>query len=60
MLKWFKESKINACDMTNLDKMRHFLGIEVVQNSEGIFMCENIIKELKLIMWLSGSMCCAC
>lgn len=26
--------------MTDLGKMRHFLGIEVVQNSRGIFICQ--------------------
>jgi hypothetical protein len=27
--------------MTDLGKMRHFLGVEVIQNSQGIFMCQH-------------------
>ncbi|KAI5427685.1 hypothetical protein KIW84_032917 [Lathyrus oleraceus] len=36
----FKESmKINF-DMTDLGKMRYFLGVEVLQKEEGIYMCQ--------------------
>lgn len=30
MFKWFKESIIKTFDMTNVGKMKHLLGIEVV------------------------------
>lgn len=38
MFKRFKESMKKEFDMTNLGKMRYFLGVEVVQNSDGIFI----------------------
>ncbi|RDX88104.1 hypothetical protein CR513_30340, partial [Mucuna pruriens] len=36
----FKKSMMQAFDMANLRKMRFFLGIEVLQKSGGIFMCQ--------------------
>ncbi|GAU16794.1 hypothetical protein TSUD_200370 [Trifolium subterraneum] len=40
MVKDFKESMMKTFDMTDLGKMRHFLGIEVIQNEQGIFLCQ--------------------
>ena len=34
----FKQSMMDEFDMTDLGKMRYFLGIEVLQGSEGIFI----------------------
>ena len=34
----FKKSMMLEFDMTNLGKMRYFLGIEVMQRSDGIFI----------------------
>ncbi|WVZ06357.1 hypothetical protein V8G54_019703 [Vigna mungo] len=31
---------MSTFDMTDLGKMRYFLGIEVLQNSHGIFICQ--------------------
>jgi hypothetical protein len=43
----FKSSMMNTFDMTDLGKMRYFLGIEVTQNEHGIFMCqEKYAKEI--------------
>ena len=36
----FKQSMMQAFDMTDLGKMRFFLGIEVLQKQEGIFLCQ--------------------
>ena len=36
----FKHSMQLEFDMTDLGKMRHFLGIEVIQNEAGIFICQ--------------------
>lgn len=38
MFKGFKESMKKEFDMTDLGKMKYFLGVEVVQNSDGIFI----------------------
>jgi hypothetical protein len=38
---------MNTFDMTDLGKMRYFLRIEVIQNDQGIFMCqEKYAKEI--------------
>lgn len=36
----FKSSMMMEFDMSDLGKMRHFLGVEVLQNSSGIFICK--------------------
>jgi len=36
----FKKCMTHTFDMTNLGKMRFFLGIEVLQKPEGIFLCQ--------------------
>jgi len=36
----FKESMKRNFDMTDLGKMRYFLGVEVLQKEEGIYMCQ--------------------
>jgi len=36
----FKKSMMQAFDMTDLGKMRFFLGIEVLQKPDGIFVCQ--------------------
>ncbi|MCH82787.1 copia-type polyprotein [Trifolium medium] len=53
MIKGFKDSMMNTFDMTDLGKMRHFLGIEVTQSSEGIFVCQqkyakDILEKFKM------------
>ncbi|XP_045791716.1 uncharacterized mitochondrial protein AtMg00810-like [Trifolium pratense] len=40
MMVEFKKSMMEAFDMTDLGKMRFFLGIEILQKSEGIFICQ--------------------
>ena len=39
MMSEFKNSMLREFDMTDLGKMRFFLGIEVLQKSDGIFIC---------------------
>jgi hypothetical protein len=41
MFQKFKDSMMKTFDMTDLGKMRHFLGVEVIQDSQGIFMCQH-------------------
>ncbi|KAJ9554165.1 hypothetical protein OSB04_018210 [Centaurea solstitialis] len=36
----FKLSMMREFDMSDLGKMRYFLGIEVIQNEDGIFICQ--------------------
>nr|KYP67623.1 hypothetical protein KK1_023967 [Cajanus cajan] len=36
----FKSSMQLEFDMTNLGRMRYFLGIEVIQSDMGIFICQ--------------------
>ena len=36
----FKEFMMNEFDMTDLGKMRYFLGVEVVQKADGIFVSQ--------------------
>ncbi|KAL8106255.1 hypothetical protein AgCh_029879 [Apium graveolens] len=40
MLKNFKTSMQKEFDMSDLGRMRFFLGIEVLQNSDGIYICQ--------------------
>ncbi|CAL2272543.1 unnamed protein product [Prunus armeniaca] len=40
MLEQFKKSMMVEFDMTDLGKMRYFLGIKVIQGSDGIFICQ--------------------
>ena len=40
MMTEFKKSMMKAFDMTDLGKMRFFLGIEVLQKPTGIFICQ--------------------
>ncbi|KAK7368917.1 hypothetical protein VNO80_10950 [Phaseolus coccineus] len=45
MFKTFKESMKKEFDMYDLGRMRYFLGVEVVQNSDGIFICQSKYAE---------------
>lgn len=36
----FKNSMMHEFDMSDLGKMRYFLGVEVIQNENGIFICQ--------------------
>lgn len=40
MMLEFKKSMMKVFDMTNLGKMRFFLGIEVLQKDDGIYVCQ--------------------
>ncbi|PNX94522.1 copia-type polyprotein [Trifolium pratense] len=40
MVEKFKNSMMNNFDMSDLGKMRHFLGIEAIQCDQGIFVCQ--------------------
>ncbi|MCH95230.1 copia-type polyprotein, partial [Trifolium medium] len=40
MMEAFKDSMEKKCAMTDLGKMKYFLGIEVTQSNEGIFICQ--------------------
>jgi hypothetical protein len=40
MFNKFKKSMMTEFDMTDLGKMRYFLGIEVLQKDDGIFICQ--------------------
>jgi len=42
MLSEFKSSMIREFDMSDLGKMRFFLGIEVLKGSDGIYICQKI------------------
>ena len=49
----FKESMMNEFEMTDLGKMRYFLGIEVLQQVDGIFICQKryaqeVLKRFKM------------
>lgn len=39
----FKQSMMNEFEMTDLGKTRYFLGIEVLQQVDGIFICQKKI-----------------
>ena len=49
MISGFKNSMMKVFDMTDLGRMRFFLGIEVLQKSDGIFICQRryVIEVLK-------------
>jgi hypothetical protein len=36
----FKHSMMKEFDMTDLGRMRYFLGLEVLQRADGIFICQ--------------------
>lgn len=40
MINNFKESMKRNFDMTDLGKMRYFLGVEILQREEGIYICQ--------------------
>lgn len=40
MIQEFKESMKGRFDITDLGKMRYFLGVEILQREEGIYMCQ--------------------
>jgi hypothetical protein len=40
MFSTFKQSMMNKFEMTDLGKMKYFLGIEVTQSAGGIFICQ--------------------
>jgi hypothetical protein len=40
MMNGFKSSMMNVFDMTDMGKMRFFLGIEVIQKANGNFICQ--------------------
>ena len=40
MMSEFKSSMLREFDMSNLGRMRFFLGIEVLQKSDGIYICQ--------------------
>ena len=40
MILEFKDSMKRRFDMTDLGKMRYFLGVEILQREEGIYMCQ--------------------
>ena len=40
MMSEFKNSMLREFDMSDLGKMRFFLGIEVLQKSDGIYICQ--------------------
>jgi hypothetical protein len=40
MFKNFKESMKKEFNMSDLGRIKYFLGVEVVQNSDGIFICQ--------------------
>jgi hypothetical protein len=56
MFKSFKESMRNVFDMTDLGRMRYFLGVEVNQGSHGIFICQQ--KYIKDILSRFGMEMC--
>jgi transposase InsO family protein len=53
MIAGFKEDMMNTFEMTDLGLMNYFLGIEVKQQEEGIFICqkkytEGLLKKFKM------------
>lgn len=49
MMAEFKSSMVREFDMSDLERMRFFLGIEVVQESDCIFICQRkyVLEVLK-------------
>ncbi|GAA0151404.1 transmembrane signal receptor [Lithospermum erythrorhizon] len=45
IIRQFKNSMVNEFDMTDLGCMNYFLGIEVIQGSKGIFICQKRYAE---------------
>ncbi|GKC19322.1 retrovirus-related pol polyprotein from transposon TNT 1-94 [Tanacetum coccineum] len=41
----FKNSMMVEFDMSDLGRMRHFLGVEVIQSADGIFICTLLSKD---------------
>jgi len=53
MFKEFKESMMHEFEMTDLGKMKYFLGIKATQSAEGIFICQKqyaqgVLKRFKM------------
>ncbi|KAJ9565578.1 hypothetical protein OSB04_001544 [Centaurea solstitialis] len=53
MMEEFKQSMKSEFDMSDLGMMRYFLGVEIIQNDAGIFMCQRryakeILERFKL------------
>lgn len=60
MFKQFKESMIKEFEMTDLRRMKYFLGIEVIQDMKGVFICQQkYAKEIleRFGMENSNSLC---
>jgi len=60
MLNEFKEDMMKTFEMTNLGLMKYFLGIEIKQQEEGIFISqkkytESLIKRFKTNGYNSGN-----
>lgn len=52
----FKISMMHEFDMSDLGKMGYFLGMEVIQNSKGIFMCQRrYVREVLARFGMSDS-----
>ena len=47
LLKEFKKCMMSEFEMTDLEFLHYFLGMEIIQNSNGIFLCqEKYAKDL--------------
>ncbi|GJV88201.1 retrovirus-related pol polyprotein from transposon TNT 1-94 [Tanacetum coccineum] len=51
LLDEFKQSMKKEFDMTDLGRMRYFLGIEVVQKNDGIFICQRKYQQCHREIW---------
>jgi hypothetical protein len=60
MFQRFKDSMMKTFDMTDLGKMRHFLGVEVIQDSQGIFMCQHRCMQRKFLRDLAWRIAMQC
>jgi hypothetical protein len=57
MILEFKKSMMRVFDMTDLGKMRFFLGIEVLQQINGIYICQQKYT-LEVLKWFGmGEQC---
>ena len=61
----FRSSMMAKFEMTDLGLLQYFLGLEVKQNEEGIFVCQkkfatDLLKKFNMSTLVNGSYLCSC